>query len=128
MAGTPHDGSGTVVTFAGASLGSITGVTVNKVDITGSTDAGIDISHLGQTTGATMLSQVKPLKPAVEAGTAGTEVTVDYIGSGLVAGGATGALVITGGVGVSGSATCTGSSVTLSVNDVVRGSATFKVT
>ena len=127
MAGTPHDGAGTTVTFGGASLGSITGVTVNKVDVTGSTEAGIDISHLGQTTGATMLSQAKPLKPAVEAGTAGTEVTVDYIGGGLIAGGTSGTLTITGGVGVSGVATCTGSSVTLGVNDVTRGSATFKV-
>jgi hypothetical protein len=127
MAGTPHDGSGTIVTFLGASLGLITGVTVNKVDITGSTEAGIDVSHLGQTTGATMLSQAKPLKPAVEAGTAATEVTVDYIGSNLIAGGASGAFVVSGGVGVSGTATCTGSSVTLGVNDVTRGSATFKV-
>ena len=126
MATTPHD-QGTVVQFNGAPLGAVTGVTVNKVDVTGSTDAGIDVSHLGQTTGATMLSQAKPLKPAVEAGTAGTEVTVDYIGTGLIAGGATGTLAITGGVAISGAATCTGSSVTLSVNDVVRGSATFKV-
>lgn len=125
MATTPHD-SATTFTFNGFS-GSVTGITITKVDVTGSTDAGIDISHLGQTTGSTMLSQVKPLKPAVEAGTAGTEVTVDFIGIGLITGGATGALAIGGPVAISGNATCTGSNITLAINDVIRGSASFKV-
>ena len=127
MATTPHDGP-TTVTFTGFS-GSVTGITVTKVDQSGSTsDAGIDISHLGQTAGSYILTQTKPLFPRSSGtGYYSTEVTVDFIGTGLIAGGTSGTLTITGGVAVSGVATCTGSSITLAVNDVVRGSASFKL-
>lgn len=121
MADTPHDGSGTTVTFAGFS-GDVTGISYSE-SAGGNND--IDISHLGQTVGETALSMSRPLKGG--GGETGKEVQIDYIGSSVVEGGLSGTLTITGGLSISGVATCTSSSVTLAVNDVIKGSATFRV-
>ena len=124
MSVTPHGGSGTSLTFPGFS-GTITGITVNFSDVSGESDR-IDISHLGLTTGATVLTLARPLKGATS-GETGKEVSFDYIGNAQLIGGATGTLSISGGVSISGNATIVSSSVTLAVNDVIRGSATVRV-
>lgn len=121
MATTPHDGSGTTVTFSGFS-GDVTGISYSE-SAGGNND--IDISHLGQTVGETALSMSRPLKGG--GGETGKEVQIDYIGSSVVEAGTSGTLSITGGLTISGTATCTASSVTLAVNDVIKGSATFKI-
>jgi hypothetical protein len=54
-------------------------------------------------------------------------VQIDYIGNAPISDGTTGTLVIAGGLTLSKAATVASSSVTLAVNDVVRGSATFRV-
>ena len=124
MAYTPHDSSGTTFTFAGT-VYTVTSITYSITD-NAATDQ-IDVSHLGQTTGATVLTMSRPLKGS--AGDTGKEVSVEYLAaSGTpVAQGATGTLVITGGITLSVTATCKSSSVTLTVNDAVRGSASFQV-
>ena len=122
MAATPHDSSGTTLTFPGFT-GSVTNITYNLNNVAG--DDTIDISHLGLTAGAAVLTQDRPLKGS--ATDTGREVQVDYIGTGVVADGATGTLAITGGLSLSAMATEQSSSVTLAVNDVVRGSVTFRV-
>jgi len=125
MAITPHD-SGTTFTFAG------TGYTVTSITYTvgatggGGTDA-IDVSHLGQTTGQSVLSQSRPLVGSAGTTDTGKSVSIEYIGNAVIAQNATGTLTITGGVSVSAVATCNSSSVTLTVNDVVRGSADFSL-
>lgn len=121
---TPHDSSGTTFTFAGT-VYTVTSITYSITD-NAATDQ-IDVSHLGQTTGATVLTMSRPLKGS--AGDTGKEVSVEYLAaSGTpVAQGATGTLVITGGITLSVTATCKSSSVTLTVNDAVRGSASFQV-
>lgn len=124
MASTPHDSSGTTLTL-GSTTYTVTSVTLNFSDVSGESDR-IDISHLGQTTGATVLTQARPLKGATS-GETGKEVSFDYIGSTQLAGGTTGTLTIAGGVALSGAATVLSSSVTLAVNDVIRGSATVRV-
>ena len=124
MATTPHAGSGTSFTFAGDSF-VVTSITYNVSDVSGTTEE-LDISHLGQTTGQFVLTMKKPLKGS-PAGDTGKEVTVDYHGSSPVAGGSSGTLTITGGIGYSGVATCSSSSVTATVNEVIKGTATFKV-
>ena len=124
MAVTPHDSSGTALSFPGFS-GNITSVTLNFSDVSGETDR-IDVSHLGLTTGATVLTQARPLKGS-SSGETGKEVSFDYIGNAALAGGASGAFSISGGASLSGNATVVSSSVTLAVNDVVRGSATLRV-
>jgi hypothetical protein len=124
MAYTPHDSSGTTFTFAGT-VYTVTSITYSITD-NAATDQ-IDVSHLGQTTGATVLTMSRPLKGS--AGDTGKEVSVEYLAaSGTpVAQGATGTLAITGGITLSVTATCKSSSVTLTVNDAVRGSASFQV-
>jgi hypothetical protein len=121
---TPHDSSGTTFTFAGT-VYTVTSITYSITD-NAATDQ-IDVSHLGQTTGATVLTMSRPLKGS--AGDTGKEVSVEYLAaSGTpVAQGATGTLAITGGIALSVTATCKSSSVTLTVNDAVRGSASFQV-
>lgn len=122
MAATPHDGSGTGVTFPGFT-GSVTNIVYNKNDV--AAQDTIDISHLGLTVGASVLTADRPLKGS--ANDTGREVQIDFIGVGGLDDGATGTLEITGGISLSKVATVASSSVTLGVNDVIRGSATFRV-
>lgn len=122
MAVTPHDSTGTTFSFAAVNY-TVTNIVYNLNDVAGGDT--IDISHLGQTTGESVLSQSRPL--AGSATDTGREVQVDYIGNSVIADGATGTLVIGGGLSLSAAATVASSSVTLAVNDVVRGSATFRV-
>lgn len=122
MAVTPHD-SGTTFTFNSVAY-TITNLVYNLTD-TGGGDQ-IDISHLGLTTGASLLFQNRPLKGAT-GGETGKEVTIDYIGAAAIAGGTSAAYAITGGLSLSGNATCLSSSVTLALNEVIRGNATFRL-
>lgn len=122
MSATPHDGSGTTVSFPGFT-GSVTNIVYNKNDVAAGDT--IDISHLGLTTGAAVLTKDRPLKGS--ATDTGREVQVDFIGVGGLDDGATGTLSITGGLSLSKAATVSSSSITLGVNDVIRGSATFRV-
>lgn len=124
MAVTPHDSSGTTLTVAGSTY-TVTSITVNFSDVSGNSDP-IDVSHLGQATGATILTQARPLKGSAS-GETGKELSFDYIGNSTLTGGTTGTYAITGGVALSGNCTVLSSSVTLAVNDVVRGSATVRI-
>lgn len=126
MAATPHDSSGTSVTFPGFT-GSVTSITYSQSETAGGSADVIDISHLGLTTGASVLSQARPLKGAAGSSDTGKTISIEYIGTGILSGGATGTLSISGGVTVGGAATVASSSITLAVNDVIRGSAEFRL-
>lgn len=121
---TPHDSTGTTFSFAGSNY-TVTSITYSITD-NAATDQ-IDVSHLGQTAGQTVLTMSRPLKGT--AGDTGKEVSVEYLATsgGPISQGATGTLTIAGGVTLSVTATCKSSSVTLTVNDAVRGSASFQV-
>lgn len=121
MAATPHDSTGTSFTFPGFT-GTLTGLTWTVADNAGADN--IDISHLGMTTGATVLTQSRPLKGT--AGDTGKTVSIEFIGSGMLAQGATGTLSVSGPISISGAATCNSCTITLAVNDVVKGSAEFQ--
>ena len=124
MAVTPHNAPGTTVVFSGSTY-TVTNVSISYSDVSGQTDR-IDISHLGQTTGETMLTQARPLKGSAT-GETGKEVSFDYIGTTQLAGGTSGSFVV--GTYITGAtATVVSSSVTLAMNDVIRGSATVRVT
>ena len=122
MAVTPHDSTGTTFSFDNTTY-TVTNVVYNLNDVAGGDT--IDISHLGQTVGESVLSQSRPLQGSST--DTGREVQIDYIGSSVIYDGATGTLTIAGGLSLSKVATVSSSSVTLAVNDVVRGSATFRV-
>lgn len=124
MAYTPHDGSGTTLSFAGTTF-TATSITYSISD-PNATDR-IDVSHLGQSAGSSVLVLDRPLRGT--AGDTGKEVTVEYLAASgsPIAQGQTGTLAITGGISLSVAATCVQSSVTLALNDAVRGSASFRV-
>ncbi|WP_353246548.1 hypothetical protein [Limnohabitans sp.] len=125
MPATPHDGSGSTFTFAGV-VYTVTNITYTVAD-NNATD-NIDVSHLGQTAGSTVLTMSRPLKGS--AGDTGKEVTIDYLpnaGATPIAQGVTGTLVITGGITLSAAATCRSSTITLATNDSNKGSASFQV-
>jgi hypothetical protein len=124
MAATPHDSSGTTLTVAGSTF-TVTSITVNFSDVSGNTDP-IDISHLGQSAGSTILTQKRPLIGSAS-GETGKELSFDYIGTTQLAGGTTGTYAIAGGIALSGNCTVVSSSVTLAVNEVIRGSATVRI-
>lgn len=126
MAATPHDSTGTTLTFPGFT-GTVTNITYSRTEVEGGTPDVIDISHLGLTAGASVLSQVRPLKGAAGSSDTGKSVSIEFIGTGALAGGSSGTLSISGGLSLSGVATVASSSITLAVNDVIRGSAEFRV-
>jgi hypothetical protein len=123
MAVTPHD-SGSTFVFDGTTF-TVTNLTVNFSDVSGATDR-IDISNLAQTTGETILTQARPLVGSAT-GETGKEITFDYIGITQLAGGDSGSYALGGDVALSGSATIVSSTLTLAVNDVVRGNATVRI-
>lgn len=124
MASTPHDGSGTTFSFASTTY-TVTNIVHSLSDV-GSGDE-IDISHLGMTAGNTVKTIARPLKGAA-GGDTGKEIAIDFIGGAAIVGGLSGNLTITGGLAISVSnATCVSSSVTLALNEVIRGNATFRL-
>ena len=124
MATTPHSGSGTTFSFAGTNY-TVTSITYTVGNTGGGTD-NIDISNLSQTTGESVKTISRPLV-GTQGGDTGKTVSIEYIGAVPIAQNATGTLAITGGLTLSVTATCNSSSVTLTVNDAIRGSAEFQL-
>jgi hypothetical protein len=124
MAITPHDSTGTVFTFNSAGY-TVTNIVYNLADP--ATDNTIDVSHLGLTAGNSVLTQDRPLTG--NATDTGRQVTIEYLGKGIIADAATGTLVIThaGAAFLNAASTVVSSSVTFALNDVVKGTAVFKV-
>lgn len=122
MAVTPHDSTGTTLTFNSTAY-TVTNIVYNLTDV--NANDTIDVSHLGLPAGSSVLTQDRPLTGS--ATDTGREVQIDYIGNTVIADGSTGTLVIAGGLTLSKAATVSSSSVTLAVNDVVKGTCTFKV-
>jgi hypothetical protein len=115
-------GQGTTLTFAGTGY-TVTNITYSMTDV--SAGDTIDVSHLGQTVGSAVATMDRPLKGS--ATDTGREVSIEYLGTSPITDGTTGTLAITGGLSLSAAATVSSSSVTLAVNDAVRGQATFRV-
>ena len=113
---------GTTFTFAGTGY-TVTSITYSMNNVGG--DDTIDISHLGLSTGSNVLTMDRPLKGS--ATDTGREVSIEYLGTAPITDGSTGTLAITGGLSLSAAATVQSSSVTLAVNDVIKGQATFRV-
>lgn len=126
MAATPHDSTGTTLFFpntAASNAFTVTNLVFSVSDV--QADDKIDISHLGLTTGAAQLTQDRPLAPP--GNNSGREVTIQVIGNSTIADGATGTLVVSGGLVLSKAATVNAAQLTLAVNDAIRGSITFRV-
>ena len=124
MAVTPHDGVGTTFTFGGTAY-TVTNIVITNNDP--NVENTIDVSHLGLTSGSSVLTQDRPL--AGSATDTGQQVQVDYLGKSIVADGSTGTLVISHNsvTLLSRAATANSSTLTFALNDAVRGSATFRI-
>lgn len=128
MSVTPHDGSGTVVSWKSTNY-TVTNIVYNLGEQDNQQEA-IDVSHLGLTTGNSIATISRPLSGTTAGGgTTGREVTIEYLGKSVIADTETGTLTIThNGVSfLSAVATVGSSSVTFALNDAIRGSATFRV-
>jgi hypothetical protein len=124
MAITPHDSTGTTFTFGSGGY-TVTNIVYNLVDP--ATDNTIDVSHLGLTAGNAVLTQDRPLTG--NATDTGRQVTIEYLGKSILADASSATLTIThAGVSfLSAVSTVVSSSVTFALNDVVKGTAVFKV-
>lgn len=119
----PSHAQGTTLTFNNVGY-TVTNVTYSMTDV--SAGDTIDVSHLGITAGNSVATMDRPLKGS--ATDTGREVSIEYLGNAPITDGSSGTLVIGGGVlSLSAAATVSSSSVTLAVNDAVRGQATFRV-
>lgn len=128
MSVTPHDGAGTIFSFAGTNY-TVTNIVYSLGQQDNQQDA-IDVSHLAITTGNSIATIKRPLAGTTAAGgTTGREVTIEYLGRVAIADSTTGTLTITSGGStfLSANATVASSSVTFALNDAIRGSATFTV-
>ena len=74
-----------------------------------------------------MLTQERPLVGSAGGGDSGKEVQIDFIGTKALEEDQKGELKIIGGINLTTRAKVTSSSITLAVNDVIRGSITFSV-
>ena len=116
----------TGVGFAfGGSTFTVTSITFSLGETGGGTDQ-IDGSHLGLTTGASVISLPRPLVGS-PGGDTGKSVSIEYIGTAPIAQNASGTLTISGPISLTETATCNSSSITLTVNDIIRGSAEFQL-
>ena len=128
MADTPHDGTGTVLRL-GANTYTVTNIVIQFTD-PNATAEKIDVSHLGLTTGSSILTQDKPLQGSTS--DTGRTVQFDYLGRTIIADASTGTCSITvGGTALTGFAsvayTVNASTLTLATNDAIRGQATIRL-
>jgi hypothetical protein len=125
MAVTPHDSTGTVLTWAGTTY------TVTNIVITNenpAADDNIDVSHLGLTAGASVATISRPLTGTTS--DTGRSVQFDYLGKSVIADASTGTMTVTSGGttllnAVAG--TVQSSTLTLATNDAIRGQATVRI-
>lgn len=109
----------------GGSTFTVTNITYTLGNTGGGADQ-IDATHLGLTTGASVISLPRPLV-GTPGGDTGKTVSIEYLGTAPIAQNSSGTLTITGPISVSGTATCNSSAVTLAVNDIIRGTAEFQL-
>jgi hypothetical protein len=126
MSATPHDGAGTTLRL-GATFYTVSNIVVTFTDPTADEEK-IDVSHLGLTTGAQLATVDRPLKGSTT--DTGRSVQFNYLGKDIIADASTGTCtIVTGGSTLlSGVAyTVNSSTLTLAVNDAIRGQATIRI-
>ena len=119
-------GTSTVVSSQGSVGFTFAGLTgkITAIDVSASAPQ-TDVSHLGVAAGQRRLFKKAPLSDS-------PEVKVDFIGDGLPTVGAKGDFTLTGNFGSTKAsectkAICTQASVKAAVGDLIKGSATFKL-
>lgn len=130
MSVTPHSGTGTAagtIIRLGATAYSATNIVISNTDPQGDAEK-IDVSHLGLSTGASIATIDRPLQGSTS--DTGRTIQFDYIGNVLIADASTG----TCSIAVGGTSIFTGiaytvnaSTLTLALNDAIRGQATLRI-
>lgn len=126
MADTPHDGTGTSLKLGNTNY-TVTNIVITYNDPTADQEK-IDVSHLGLTTGNSILTQDRPLQGSTS--DTGRQVQFDYLGKSIIADASTGTCVITTGgtTLLNGVAyTVNSSTLTMATNDAIRGQATIRI-
>jgi hypothetical protein len=133
---TPHDtsvsGSGTQLLLNADSY-MVTNIVISNSNPGAGADSLIDVSHLGQTTGALAARLTPPLVVPAEDGGSGRQITFDYIGKSVILDGVTGTYHIrVAGVTLVGGNTAAfytvqSSTLTLATNDAIRGQGVITV-
>jgi hypothetical protein len=126
---TPHAGSGTVLNLFGTTY-VVTNVVFANTNPSEGEDAQVDVAHLGQTTGELAARIQRPLVVPSADGGSGRQVTFDYLGKTLILDGTTGTVTISvGGTALISAkpATVQSSTLTLAVNDAIRGQAVVTI-
>jgi hypothetical protein len=123
---TPHDGAGSVLTFAGTTY-TVTNIVISYADPTAE-DEKINVAHLGQTAGETAKTLDLPLAGSTS-GDTGRTVQFDYIGKAIIEDRATGtfSLTVGGSSLLSKAGTVQSSTLTLATQDAIRGQATVRI-
>jgi hypothetical protein len=128
MSTTPHSGTGTVIRL-GSVVYSATNIVISNTDPQADAEK-IDISHLGLSAGNAIATIDRPLQGS--ASDTGRTVQFDYLGNVVIADASTGTCTITVGGSAVGSFsalayTVNASTLTLALNDAIRGQATLRV-
>ena len=111
----------------GATNYTVTNIVITFTDPTADQEK-IDVSHLGQTNGSSILTQDRPLQGSTT--DTGRQVQFDYIGRSIIADASTGTCLITvGGTALLSTVayTVNSSTLTLATNDAIRGQATLRI-
>jgi len=134
---TPHDTAGaTKLTLGiGASTSTfiVSNIVIANTNPAAAADAQIDVAHLGQTVGELAARIARPLVVPADDGSSGRQVTFDYIGKSIILDGSTGTyhIQVASATLVGGSTasyyTVQSSTLTLAVNDAIRGQAVLTV-
>jgi hypothetical protein len=137
---TPHDtsvsGSGTRLTLTLNGVSStyvVSNIVISNSNPGAAGDSQIDVAHLGQTTGELAARLTPPLVVPAEDGGSGRQVTFDYIGKSIILDGSTGTyhIQVANATLVGGNTasyyTVQSSTLTLAVNDAIRGQAVLTV-
>lgn len=120
------DANGTVSNDGPLVSYTVTNLTYSLSSQTSSSDE-LDVSHIGQPYGDDVLTQERPLVGSAGGGDSGKEVQIDFIGTQALEEDQKGLLTIVGGINLTTQGKVTSSSITLAVNDVIRGSITFSI-
>lgn len=127
---TPHDTAGATVLNLFGTTYVVTNIVLSNTNPAEGDEAQIDVAHLGQTTGELAARLARPLVVPAADGGSGRQVTFDYIGKTVILDGSTGTVTITsGGTALVNAkpATVQSSTLTLAVNDVIRGQAVVTI-
>ena len=134
---TPHDTAGATKLILGIGAATstyfVSNIVIANTNPAAAADSQIDVANLGQTVGELAARIDRPLVVPADDGGSGRQVTFDYIGKSIILDGSTGTyhIQVASSTLVGGNTasyyTVQSSTLTLAVNDAIRGQAVLTV-